>query len=353
MIISLIDFSFIRSMCASSYSIKSPPAYDPVSLFLLEIFRYIDQYQNMDKFLEVLRDKDRGRAYRTYAGISEENMPTKGTFSNFKARLGTRIYNKIFHTLVSAFHKLEMITFNIIAHDGTLFPTRARYKGCTWFSDRCSCVAVPNVVDRVKKQIMYRLNNLNKINLDKAFMIKCECPYVPEDKHYKKNPKFEVLCLKLGHIDEKPTLEQNQTAMLFKVKQELDKHDLFIDTIRSNITDVNLESGDVTLKCPKIPKDTDAKIGVRRNPQNGKKQKIFGYNLVLSTSVEPDLKLELPVAATNICGNGEEGKIIINNTEQMNTHHDCDTKIDIADAKYDIIDNYTCLRANGSIPIID
>lgn len=171
MIISLIDFSFIRSMCASSYSIKSPPAYDPVSLFLLEIFRYIDQYQNMDKFLEVLRDKDRGRAYRTYAGISEENMPTKGTFSNFKARLGTRIYNKIFHTLVSAFHKLEMITFNIIAHDGTLFPTRARYKGCTWFSDRCSCVAVPNVVDRVKKQIMYRLNNLNKINLDKAFMI--------------------------------------------------------------------------------------------------------------------------------------------------------------------------------------
>ncbi|MCP4671630.1 MAG: hypothetical protein GY857_10015, partial [Desulfobacula sp.] len=64
-------------------------------------------------------------------------------------------------------------------------------------------------------------------------------------------------------------------------------------------------------------------------------------------------KLELPVAATNICGNGEEGKIIINNAEQINTHHDCQVKIDIADAKYDIIDNYTCLRANGSIPIID
>ena len=246
-----------------------------------------------------------------------------------------------------------MITFNIIAHDGTLFETRARYKGCTWFSDKCSCVAVHNVVARVKKQIMYRLNNFNKINLDKAFMIKCECPYVPENKQYKKNPKFEVLCLKLGHVDEKPTIEQNQTAMLFNVAKELDKHDLFIDTIRSNMTEINLESGDVILKCPKIPKDTDAKIGVRRNPKNGKKQKIFGYNLVLSTSVEPDLKLELPVAATNIAGNGEEGKIIINNTEQMNAHHDCETKIDIADAKYDIIDNYTCLRANGSIPIID
>ena len=140
--------------------------------------------------------------------------------------------------------------------------------------------------------------------------------------------------------------------MLFGVA-ELDKHDLFIDIIRSNITDINLESGDVILRCPKIPKDTDAKVGVRRNPKNGRKQKIFGYNLVLSTSVEPDLKLELPVAATNISGNGEEGKIIINNTEQINTHHSCETKIDIADAKYDIIDNYTRLRANGSIPIID
>ena len=37
-----------------------------------------------------------------------------------------------------------------------------------------------------------------------------------------------------------------------------------------------------------------AKIGVRRNPQNpSKKQKIFGYNLVLTTSVELHLKLEL------------------------------------------------------------
>ena len=96
-------------------------------------------------------------------------------------------------------------------------------------------------------------------------MIKCECPYVPEDKQYKKNPKFEVLCLKLGHIDEKPTIEQSQTAMLFNVAEELDKHGLFIDTIRSNITDINLESGDVILRCPKIPKDTDAKYDIIDN----------------------------------------------------------------------------------------
>jgi len=76
----------------------------------------------------------------------------------------------------------------------------------------------------------------------------------------------------------------------------------------------------------------DARIGVRRNPQNpDKKEKIFGYNLVLSTSVELELKLELPVAATNIAGNAEEGSQIIVNKEQLDQHHEADVKIDIAD----------------------
>ena len=352
MITSLIGFSFIRSLVAHCYSIKGPPPYDPVSLFLLVLFRYIDRHQNMDQFLEVLRDKDRGRAYRRYAGIHGE-IPTKGTFSNFKARLGAGLYNEIFHILVGIFQQLKMISFNIIAHDGTLFPTRARYKGCTWFSDKCSCIDIHDVMFRVKRQILYRLNNLNKVNLDKAFMIKHECPYMPENK-FKKPPRIEVLFMKLGYTDGEPSQNQIHTAMLFGVKKELDKQGMFINVIRSNLFEVNLCEGHARFSCPKIPKDTDARIGVRRDPQNAaRKQKIFGYNLVLSTSVELDLKLELPVAATNIAGNGEEGKKIITNTKQIKAHHDSVTKIDIADAKYDIIKNYACLRKNGSIPIID
>ncbi|MCK5096550.1 MAG: hypothetical protein KAR45_00515 [Desulfobacteraceae bacterium] len=352
MIISLIDFSFVRSLAAPCYSIKSPPVYDPVSLFLLEMFRYIDLHQNMDKFLEVLRDYDRGRAYRRYAGINN-HIPTKGTFSNFKARLGHELYNEIFHILVDIFHKLQMITFNIIAHDGTLFPTRARYKGCTWFLDKCSCINVSDIVPRVKKQIMYRLNNLNKVNLEKTFSIKCECPYVPEEKFKEKKPKVEVLSMKLEFSDN-PSKTQIHTAIVFGVKEELDKQHMCINVIRSNLAEINPSEGNGCFTCPKIPKDTDARIGVRRDPQNAnRKQKIYGYNLVLSTSVELDLKLELPVAATNISGNGEEGKKIITNAKQINAHHNCQIKIDIADAKYDIIKNYAFLRNNGSIPIID
>jgi hypothetical protein len=40
-------------------------------------------------------------------------------------------------------------------------------------------------------------------------------------------------------------------------------------------------------KCPKLPADMEARIGVRKNPQNpNRKQKIFGFNAVIDSSVE-------------------------------------------------------------------
>lgn len=83
------------------------------------------------------------------------------------------------------------------------------------------------------------------------------------------------------------------------------------------------------------------------------RSKIVGYNLVLSTSVEIHLKIELPVAVTNISGNAEEGSQLIENKKQIHNHHKAQVKIDIADAKYDIINNYNYIRGKGSIPIID
>lgn len=352
MIISLIDFSFIRCLTASRYTIKSPPAYDPVSLFLLELFRYIDRYQSMDQFLEVLRDKDRSRAYRTYAGL-QDHIPTSGTFTNFKARLGVDLYNEIFHILVDIFHQLEMITFQILAHDGTLYPTRARYKGCTYFAKECSCIHVEEIISRVKRQVMYRLNNLSKIQIDKEFRIKFECPSVLLPEKIKRS-KIEVVALKLAPVEGKLSLEQANTALAFGVSKELLDQKLCIKTVRSNITSLNLCDNSAIICCPKIPKDTDARIGVRRDPRNpSKKQKIFGYNLLLSTSVELDLKLELPVAVTNIAGNGEEGSMLIVNNQQVYSCHQTQSRIDIADAKYDINKNYEFLREKGSIPIID
>ena len=359
MIISLIDFSFIRSLVSHRYSIKGPPCYDPPSLFLIDLFRYLDGYQNMRQFLELLRDKDRGRAYRKYAGISMDDIPCEGTFSNFRARLGENLYNEIFHILVSIFCQLKMISFKILAHDGTLYPTWARYKGCTYFCDQCHAITVPDVINRVKNRILYRLNKLANNNLGSEIRVKAPCPsdrFPEKDKKGKeiKRPKIEIFACKLAFADGELTEEQKNTAILFGVEEELSKQNLCIQTTRSNVSTINFEDGSMTISCPKLPRDTHARIGVRRNPKNpNKKEKIFGYNLVLSTSVEMQLKIELPVAVTNIAGNAEEGSQIIQNKEQIHKHHAAQVKIDIADAKYDIINNYNYIRGKGSIPIID
>jgi hypothetical protein len=359
MITSLIDFSFIRSLAADCYSPYGPPCYDPPSLFLLDLFRYIDAHQDMKHFLDVLRDKDRGRAYRQYAGLYMGQIPSKGTFSNFRSRLGEHLYNEIFHVMVSVFHQLEMITFKVLAHDGTLYPTWARYKGCTYFCDQCHAITVPDVIDRVKNRILYRLNKLADNSLGSEIRVKAPCPsdrFPEKNKTGKeiKRPRIELFACRLAFADGELSEEQKNTAILFGVEDELRKQNLCIQTIRSNASTINLEDGSVTISCPKLPKDIDARIGVRRNPRDpNKKEKIFGYNLVLSTSVEVQLKIELPVAVTNIAGNAEEGSQIIQNKEQVHNHHEANVKIDIADAKYDIIKNYEYIRENGSIPVID
>jgi len=112
--------------------------------------------------------------------------------------------------------------------------------------------------------------------------------------------------------------------------------------------------GAMTMTCPKLPKDKDARIGVRRHPlYPDKKEKIFGYNAIISTSVEPHLGIELPVAVSNIAGNAEEGSYLVINREQIREHHGCKTAVDLADSKYDTINNYNYIRNQGAIPIID
>ena len=256
MVASLIDFSFIRSLVANCYSPYGPPSYDPPSLFFLDLFRYIDGYRNMSQFLASLYDEDRGKAYRSYAGISMENIPSEGTFSNFRIRLGERLYNEIFHMLVGIFHKLEMITFKILAHDGTLYPTWARYKGCTYFCDQCAAITVEDVIGKVRNRILYRLNNLAENNLGSEARVYTECPSqrFPEDV---KKPKIELFAFRLAFSDGELTEEQKNTAILFGVEEELAKQHLCIQTIRSNVFDINPDDGSVSIRCPRLPKDTD------------------------------------------------------------------------------------------------
>ena len=350
---SLIAFAFIRSLVAHKYK-SLGVAYDPVSLFLLELFRYLEKYPDMKSFVELIRDRERGKHYRLYAGIHYPHVPCEATFTNLKDRLGEDLYSRILHVLVEIVELLGFLSYKILATDGTLFPTNARYKGCTYFCDDCECIEFKGIIDTVRRRILYRLNHPERIVPGKDIRIRVECPShkFPSDVQ---RPKVEVLtfCLREAHPD-KPSI-YNQ---IFTLQEELKRAGLDLIFKRTVITAITLDDGIKTdsffFRCPKLPADRDARVGVRRNPQNPKhKQKIFGFNAVIDTSIELDLGLELPVVCTTIAGNAEEGRHFITNREKILAHHGKTSNIDLADAKYDEHHNYEFSRSHGAIPIID
>jgi hypothetical protein len=249
---------------------------------------------------------------------------------------------------------LGLLSYKILATDGTLFPTNARYKGCTYFCDDCEFIEFKGIIDNVRKRVLYRLADPARIVIGKEIRIKTECPS-PRFPHDVQRPKVEVLtlCLREANPDKLNIFNQ-----IFGLEKELQNAELDLIVKRGIITRIALDDSVYTdsfsFRCPKLPADRDARIGVRRNPQNpNRKQKIFGFNAVIDTSIEMDLGLELPVACTTIAGNAEEGRHFITNKEQILTYHEKTSKVDLADAKYDEHHNYQFSRSQGSIPIID
>jgi hypothetical protein len=350
---SLVDFSFIRSIVAHRYKLLGF-AYDPVSLFLLELFRYLEKYPSMKDFVAVFRDGDKGRHYRRYAGIRHPHLPCEGTFTNLKERLGENLYNQILHVLVDIAEHLGFLSYQIIATDGTLFPSNSRYKGCTYFCNQCDAIQFQGIIENVKQRVRRRLITPERIIPGKEIRIKVPCPSpnFPEDVP---RPKVEVFTLSLEQADIEKASIWNQ---IFGLKDELKKAGLDIVPKRGFLTKIVMGDSSRTdsffFRCPKLPSDTEARIGVRRNPQNpNRKEKIFGFNAVIDTSIELSLGIELPVACSTLAGNAYEGKHYIINREQILEHHGKTSKIDLADAKYDEHDNFAFSRAYGAVPIID
>ena len=347
---SLIDFSFVRSVCASAYSSRGGHAYDPVSLFLLELFRYLEKFPDLKTFLSTVRDEEKGKPYRLYAGISFSHIPCEADFTHIKDRLGENLYIDISQVLVEIVRLLGFLSFNILSTDGTLFPSYSHYKGCTYFCEQCQSIEFKGLIENVRRRILYKLQDPKRLALGREIKVRVDCPSTRFPQEIQK-PKVELMTLSLKIADpEKPS----PFNIIFGVQEELKSHGLDVNIRKIHFHSIDIDQIDsFFFRCPKLPSDREARIGVRRNPKNpAKVEKVFGYNAILTTSIELSLGLELPVGCLTISGNAEEGNQFIPLKEQL-AKHQPNTKIDVADAKYDELHNYQFTRATGSIPLID
>lgn len=357
LVTSLIDFSFIRSLVADAYSKEGGNCYDPASLFLCDLFRWLERLPSMKEFLKILHDKFNGHSYRTYAGISEEHVPCEADFSNFRARIGEERYRRIFAVLVEILKTLDLITTRILSHDGTLVPTFARYRGCNYASEECANIRISgDFIAKTRARILKMLEEPASIRIDKEFRAYAKCPKGTLPNNVKPL-SIQVCAYKLLPYNSELLDEKDQTARLFGLEEELKKHNLMLVSLRSNISkiELNLRDNPGYVQCPRMPKDLDAKVGYRRAKHNpDKKEGVFGYQVIISTSIEPETGLEIPVSCVTKPGSAKDGNYFIHLKEQLKWQHPgLKTYIDIADSGFDDTQNYCYARVEESIPVFD
>ena len=103
-----------------------------------------------------------------------------------------------------------------------------------------------------------------------------------------------------------------------------------------------------------MPVDIEARLGWRRSKKNpSKKESVYGFHVVIITSIEPQLGIELPIAVITKPGNTPLGDLFIPLREQIKKFHpQQQAKIDLGDCGLDEIEIYDYILNDGSIPVI-
>jgi len=352
---SLIDFSFVRSLVASSYSREGGDCFDPASIFLLHLCRYLDGFKSEKDFVSCLHDKENGHRYRTYAGISYDHIPCEADFSNFKKRIGPKKFDDIFHVLVEIVKRVGLISGKILSDDGTLFPTFANYKGCNYACNECSCIPLKrDFLRSLHYRIIDLLNYPSKITLEKQRRSFALCPRDDLSPCVKKRPTFPALSF--CFLPKEEDQEQSELAHILSLEKELSQRGLYLKLLRSCISKIDLTKEEplIYVSCPRMPADLEAKIGYRRSNHNpNKKVKIFGYEAMITTNIEIEIGLELPVGCVSSPADKLDGSFLISEREKLMQKHKFFFFFDIGNCGFDIKDNFRYIRETKSIPIID
>ena len=352
---SLIDFSFVRSLIASSYSKEGGVCFDPASIFVLHLYRYLDGFKSEKDFVSWLHDKENGRCYRTYAGISYDRIPCEADFSNFKKRIGPKKFDDIFHVLVEIVKRVGLISGKILSYDGTLFPTFANYRGCNYACKTCEEIPLKkNFLRSLRYKVTDLLNHPSKITLGKERRSFAICPKDDLPSCVKKRPTFRVLsfCFLPKEEDQK----QSELAHILGLEKELSERGLYLKTISSCISKIDLTEEEplIYVSCGRMPADLEAKIGYRRSNHNpNKKVKIFGYEAMITTNIELKIGLELPVGCVTSSADELDGSYLVPEREKFMQKHKFLPYFDIGDCGFDIKRNFNHIRSTFSIPIID
>jgi hypothetical protein len=356
----LFDFTFVRSIFASEYSARGGLCYDPASLFVLLVFAFVAGYEYLSYFVADLHDPYRGHQYRTFAGIDDAHVPQEADFTNFFQRCGP-LFDLVFHTVVEIVRQAGFISGRALTTDGTLVPTWSRYRGCNYFDTAiCPLLAVPeNLAALVQARIAELATGLSARNPVQGGYVQIECPrwakVVAAHPHLRDEKPKTVLLFHLRlHFPlrglPRPDAPDGWQVLRKPGLEVEPAQGLFLEVVQCHVV---RQGGDLYISCPRVPTDTEARLGVHISPRTGEEEYIFGRDVMITSNVEVRLGgLTLPVGLSLHPANVNEGSVFIEHDEQV-TRHDLSERVHVLDGAYDSAPNYAHLRGRDCLPVID
>lgn len=346
LVISNINLAFVRTILADRYRKRGRPPYDPASMFCLEICLILNEHPTITQFCQQLRDPIRGKDYRDWAGVFGK-IPSEDDFANFRIHTGEAKYREIFNIIFDIVEDIGLLSQPLIATtDGLLFDSFAKYRGCTYFGKDCHSIPFQNLAQSVRKRILQLIHHPRGISLAKTYKVKAECPSANFPKDVQK-PWIE--CLSFSFIPYDPSIN-DPTLKVLDIEDELKAHNLSLK-YHSHIVAVSQDT--YTIRCPKLPKDTDARVGIRPSKLFPDKiERVFGYNAMTTTLVNPILGLELPAGSISGPASIYEGSFFPSLRKAITDRHpSLNIKLDVGDGHYDDTFNYPFVYSLESIPI--
>jgi len=170
----------------------------------------------------------------------------------------------------------------------------------------------------------------------------------------KKRPTFRALSF--CFIPKEDDQKRSELAYILGLEKRLSEEGLYLRTLSSSISKIDLtqEKPLIYVRCPKIPADLEAKIGHKRANYNpNKKVKVFGYQAMITTNIELEIGLELPVGCVSSSADELDGSYLIAEREKLIKEHKILPYFDIGDCGFDIKKNFDHIRSTSSIPVID
>ena len=157
-----------------------------------------------------------------------------------------------------------------------------------------------NFLKSLRYRIMSSLNHPSKITLGKERRSFAICPKNDLPPCVKKRPTFRALsfCFVPKEEDQRPS----ELAHILGLEKRLSEEGLYLKTLSSAISRIDLTGDEplIYVRCPRVPADLEAKIGYKRANHNpNKKVAVFGYQSMITTNIELEIGLELPVGCVS------------------------------------------------------